>query len=139
MSTKPSDLASQLTGNLVTTWQAAADLGMSEHAVRNWRARYKLGIRIGKIVYFRPDEVARMAAGSSRKSSQIRLERVKRSHIRKVRKEIWIRPEIWAEAERQAAAVSLSLDDYFQLLVYGNAGTGWRNKLKPPLEFDQKK
>lgn len=127
---------SDLTRNLKSVDEVATFLGIHANTVRGWRHRCSFGVKIGKHVYFRPNEVEHMSKGTNSKARRVQIE--KRGRIRKINRilvELWFRPELLSQAERQASAAGLALEDYFQLIVYGNAPGGWKRKLNPPMEF----
>lgn len=133
----------RLLKELIPISYVCEQLGMTDKAVRNWRIRCGMGIRIGNRVFFRPHEVAEIARRASRTAVNVSIEREldnrKRTERKsRVRKDVWLRPEVLLEAERQADSLKLSLDDYLQALIYGNATEAWRKKLRPPLSFTER-
>lgn len=124
-----------LIDDLVPIRAAAEQLGMKTKALNHWRERLGFGVVVRNRVYFSQNEIAQIAARAST-SQKVRLAGpAEGRRARIIRKEIWMRPELWEQAQKQAKKVGLSFDDYIQLLIYGHTTEAFRKKLNPPLRF----
>ena len=127
----------QLTRDLQSVDSVAFQTGLTHSTIRGWRFRFQLGIKIGRSVYFRPDEVAFIEQNTDKRAKKVRIQYrpQRRPKVNFVETQISLRPEMLYQAKRQAAKLRMSLDDYLQLLIFERSPVGWRSKITPPMEF----